>query len=178
MTVDVVGYDPGWPARFTDERKRLQRALGDAAARIEHVGSTSVPGLAAKPVIDILVGTHDLSRLDGRNAEMIAAGFQVRGENGICGRRYYRRHAPDGTRLVHVHAYLEGSEDFRRHLVFRDYLHAHPASAAIYGQHKAAIVAAGPLGREDYSAAKAGLVAQIERDALAWAAGRRKVPSS
>ncbi|WP_417486421.1 GrpB family protein [Maricaulis sp.] len=177
MTVDVVDYDPGWPARFTDERKRLQRALGDAATRIEHVGSTSVPGLAAKPIIDILVGTHGLAKLDGRDAEMICAGFQIRGENGIAGRRYYRRHAPDGTRLVHVHAYLESSEDFRRHLAFRDYLRAHPVEALALGRHKLA-VASSAASREAYQAGKSDQVADIERNALAWSPGKPDMTSS
>ncbi|WP_323761487.1 GrpB family protein [Maricaulis sp.] len=164
----VVDYDPAWPGRFVEEQARLYAALGRAAVRIEHIGSTSVPGLAAKPVIDILVGTLDLSALDRRNDAMVQAGYQLRGENGIEGRRYYRRHHPDGTRLAHVHAFREDSDGFRRHLAFRDYLRAHPDVASAYGRHKLVIVAAGLVRRADYAARKAVFVSRIEQDATAW----------
>lgn len=165
--IQVVDYDASWPARFADERERLRSVLGDAACRIEHVGSTSVTGLAAKPVIDILIGTDDLARLDRLDDAMEAAGYQIRGENGIAGRRYYRRHAPDGTRLVHVHAFLENSEDFSRHLVFRDYLRAHPVEAGAYGRLKLAM-AISASNREAYQAGKSTWIGHAERRALTW----------
>ena len=117
MAVTVRAYDETWPQRFEVERARLSALLGGSVSRIEHIGSTSVPGLAAKPIIDILVGTDRLDRLDACNAAMRAAGYQVKGEYGLPGRRYFRRDAANGVRLVHIHAYQTESDGFRRHLV-------------------------------------------------------------
>lgn len=170
MTVTVRDWDPRWPERFELERERLGSVLGDVAARIEHVGSTSVPGLAAKPIIDILVGTDDLDALDARNVGMRDAHYQVKGEYGLPGRRYFRRDAADGTRLVHIHAYQRDSDDFRRHLVFRDYLRTHPDEAARYGEHKLALSRRAGLGGQQYQSAKSALVGEIQARALVWAA--------
>ncbi len=166
----VRAWDAAWPERFEAERQRLAAVLGDAVDVIEHVGSTSIVGLAAKPVIDILVGTACLTALDSRNSAMRAAGYEVRGENGLPGRRYFRRAAADGTRLAHIHAYLVGSDGFHRHLVFRDYLRAHPDEVTRYGEHKRALADGMGLKRQDYQSAKAAMVAQIEARALVWAA--------
>ncbi|MFY0637395.1 GrpB family protein [Maricaulis maris] len=170
MTVTVRVWDPRWPERFGLERDRLCSVLGEVAGRIEHVGSTSVPGLAAKPIIDILVGTDDLDLLDARSVDMRDACYQVKGEYGLPGRRYFRRDAADGTRLVHIHAYLRQSDDFRRHLVFRDYLRAHPDEAGRYGEHKLALSRVAGLGSQQYQSAKSAIVREIEARALVWAA--------
>ncbi|WP_291844446.1 GrpB family protein [Maricaulis sp.] len=170
MAVTVCAWDPCWSARFELERERLATLLGDVAGRIEHVGSTSVRGLAAKPIIDILVSVDSLERLDACSAAMREAGYQVKGEYGLPGRRYFRREAADGSRLAHIHAYLCGSEGFRRHLVFRDYLREHQEEARRYGAHKLALTARGALSGEAYQSAKSELVSQIEARALAWAA--------
>ncbi|WP_297733247.1 GrpB family protein [uncultured Maricaulis sp.] len=168
MAVTVRAYDETWPQRFEVERARLSALLGGSVSRIEHIGSTSVPGLAAKPIIDILVGTDRLDRLDACNAAMRAAGYQVKGEYGLPGRRYFRRDAANGVRLVHIHAYQTESDGFRRHLVFRDYLRAHPDEAARYGDHKLGLAGSGALDGAGYQSAKSAMVEQIEVRALLW----------
>lgn len=82
-------YNPAWPAQFAEEEKRVREVLGDVALAVHHIGSTSVPGLAAKPVIDMLIEVSGLSALDDCNAVMQALGYTPRGEYGIPGRRYY-----------------------------------------------------------------------------------------
>lgn len=89
-TITVVAYDPRWPEMFTAESQLLQQVLpGGIAKAIHHIGSTSVPGLAAKPVIDILLEVPNLAELDACNTQMQQAGYIARGENGIAGRRYF-----------------------------------------------------------------------------------------
>ena len=94
----------------------------------------------------------------------------MKGEYGLPGRRYFRRDAADGTRLVHIHAYQRDSDDFRRHLVFRDYLRTHPDEAARYGEHKLALSRRAGLGGQQYQSAKSALVGEIEARALVWSA--------
>jgi GrpB-like predicted nucleotidyltransferase (UPF0157 family) len=171
MTVIVSDYDPDWPQRFRDEAPVLAQALGENALAIEHVGSTSVPGLAAKPVIDILVGVTDLEAVDARNEAMTRAGYEAKGENGIPGRRYFRRFGSDGARLVHVHVFASDSEGFTRHLAFRDYLRVHPERAAAYGALKQALAGEDGVSRAEYAAGKAELVETLEAEAMAWRTG-------
>jgi GrpB-like predicted nucleotidyltransferase (UPF0157 family) len=90
-TIEVVAYDPSWPGVFEIEREVLSRVLGELAVEIHHIGSTAVPGLVAKPIIDILVEVHDMAALDRLNPAMEAIGYDCMGEYGIPGRRYYRK---------------------------------------------------------------------------------------
>ena len=85
----VAPYDEKWPAMFNAENFLLQALLGDVVRKIHHIGSTSVPGLSAKPVIDILLEVADINQLDKCNSAMVDAGYVSRGENGIAGRRYF-----------------------------------------------------------------------------------------
>lgn len=172
--VTVCSHDVRWADRFDKERVRLKAALGDRACRIEHIGSTSVPGLAAKPIIDILVGTDDLEALDACNGVMREAGYEVKGEYGLAGRRYFRRNGKQGQRLVHVHAYGLTDPAFHRHLAFRDYLRSHPGEAARYGAHKLALSRTGGPGGQAYQSAKSEMVAAIEARALTWIARARR----
>ena len=133
--VAVVEYDPRWPARYDEERERLAAALGDDAAVIEHIGSTAVPGLAAKPIIDILVAARRFPLGASHVAAMEALGYEHLGEYGIPGRAYFRRRSPR-PRTHHVHVYAAGYDRIRAHLLFRDYLRAHPMEAARYGDLK------------------------------------------
>ena len=87
----VVDYDDMWPTLFENERSLLQVTLGHVISQIHHIGSTSVPGLSAKPVIDILIEVTNLDELDSMNQAMERAGYTVRGENGISNRRYFTK---------------------------------------------------------------------------------------
>ncbi|WP_037384658.1 GrpB family protein, partial [Serratia sp. DD3] len=89
--VTIVAYDEQWPSLFEAESSLLQITLGKVISRIHHVGSTSVPELAAKPVIDILLEVVSLNELDNLNVEMVRAGYNARGENGISNRRYFTK---------------------------------------------------------------------------------------
>jgi GrpB-like predicted nucleotidyltransferase (UPF0157 family) len=169
-TVEVVPYDPAWPSEFDRVRAELAAVLGPSAAAIHHIGSTSVPGLSAKPVIDVLVETPDLSMIDRASPSLERLGYEARGEYGIPGRRYFSR--PPGSSLkVHVHCFESGHDGIARHLRFRDYLRAHPHAAASYGNLKRSLAATYADDRDGYQDAKAGFIAELLERAGAGAAG-------
>lgn len=130
----VVDYDEMWPALFENERTLLQMTLGKVISRIHHIGSTSVPGLSAKPVIDILIEVANLEELDSLNQAMEGVGYTVRGENGILNRRYFTKGG--SQRSHHIHAFTTGDAQIIKHLAFRDYLIKHNDVAIQYALMK------------------------------------------
>ncbi len=172
MIVRVVPYDPSWPTRFEAEAQRIRAALGDTAIAIHHIGSTSVPGLHAKPIIDTLVEVTELGALDAKSARMQALGYEAKGEFGIPGRRYFRRDDEHGERTHQAHAFADGSQ-VKRHLAFRDYLIAHPGVARDYVELKQRLAAEFPNDGTAYWAGKDSFIKHHEAEALKWRAGRR-----
>jgi len=164
----VASYDPAWPARYEKEACVLRVVLGDVLIRSHHVGSTSVPGLPAKPIIDICLEVRGLGALDARNDRMRSLGYVPRGEFGIPGRRYFPKGGDDRTH--HVHAYLAGDPNVGRHLAFRDYLRFHPAVAQAYAQVKREASAKHLTDSAGYQAYKNAFIARTLEAALAWAA--------
>lgn len=148
---------------------RLAQALGDAAASIEHIGSTSIPGILAKPIIDILIESPSLVAIDSCNTQMRALGYEVMGEFGIESRRYFRRSDPSGHRSHHIHTFATGSPHLLRHLAFRDYLITHPERAKAYSKLKERITHANKIQTEEYSRLKSPFIKQVEAEALKWA---------
>ena len=165
--VEVVAYQPVWRAQFEEEAAVLRALLGPQIVSVHHIGSTSVPGLAAKPIIDVLVQVRDIEAVDGLDAQMRAAGYLPRGENGIPGRRYFRRETA-GRHTHHVHVYQVGHPRVRDHLAFRDYLAAHPAQAAAYGALKQELAARYPRDIDAYQAGKGAFILMLVERALAW----------
>lgn len=126
----IVDYSPDWPRRFKEERERIVTALGAVARRIEHVGSTAVPGLAAKPIVDVLVTVEDLEAEEAYVPALERAGYVLRVREP--GHRMFRTPERD----VHIHIWRSGSEDERRHLVFRDRLRRSPEDRLEYERAK------------------------------------------
>jgi GrpB-like predicted nucleotidyltransferase (UPF0157 family) len=137
--VKVVAHDPTWSDAIDQEAALISEALGDNVLAIHHIGSTAIPGIYAKPVIDILVEVGDLAVLDDGNAEMEALNYEVMGEFGIPGRRYFRKDNFKGIRTHQIHAFQVGSPQIARHIAFRDYLIAHPDAARAYSELKARV---------------------------------------
>lgn len=125
----LVPHNPQWEADFQTESNAILIALGGIATTIHHIGSTSIPGIFAKPIIDILVEVVAVALVDGKNSVMESIGYECMGEYGISGRRYFRKLDSRGVRTHHLHVFNAGSEQVVRHLAFRDYLIAHPAKA-------------------------------------------------
>lgn len=120
----VVPYDSNWPMMYESEKAMLLDIFGDFIMDIQHFGSTSIKGLCAKPVIDILIVVNDISQIDSFNNMMISKGYSVRGENGIENRRYFVKMSTDdsGNHAHHIHVYQKGNQHIEDELMFRDYL--------------------------------------------------------
>jgi NAD-dependent deacetylase len=142
----VVEYDPAWPRLFEEESARIHEALGRGVVAIEHMGSTAVPGLAAKPVIDISVGLEWLGLADEQIAAMEQLGYEHLGEFGLPGRLFFRKGGQKRTHHVHVVGW--GGERWHRHRAFRDYLLTHPDEAERYGEAKRGLAAEATDSRE------------------------------
>ena len=168
MGVQLLPYDPAWRQAFGEEAARLRGAFGDLFVDLQHIGSTAVPGLLAKPVIDILAVVPRVEALDLQRYVWEALGYEVMGEFGIPGRRYFRRDDPSGRRTHQVHAYGNGSPEVTRHLDFRDYLRASPSVAEAYGALKRRLAqeCAGDMGL--YSEGKTDFIRDIEHRAAIW----------
>ena len=166
MIVRVVKYNPDWMQEFNAESKALQRQLGGVINHIHHIGSTAVPGLMAKPIIDILLEVNSLTELDHQSYKMESLGYEVMGEFGIKGRRYFRK---GGDHRTHqIHAFEAGDPNLIRHLAFRDYLIEHPAVAAEYGALKLKIAERCHNDIEKYGDGKDAFVKYHEAIALEW----------
>ena len=172
MIVRVVPHDPDWPYLFALERDRIKLTLGDLVVALHHIGSTAVPRIPAKPIIDILLEVSDLAELDRRSSRMETLGYEAKGEFGIPGRRYFRCDNERGLRTHQVHAFRFGTEDVVRHLAFRDYMIAHPQISQAYGELKQRLAARFPNDMGTYSSGKHDFVKQHETKALAWRASR------
>lgn len=170
--IRVVDYDPDWPVAYSDEARNVSKAAGNTLLRIHHIGSTSIPGIKAKPVIDILLEVESVEALDERTMEFQALGYEVMGEFGIPGRRYYRRDNDSGVRTHQIHAFKAGAPDVVRHLAFRDYMRSHPTVASQYGELKARLAKEHSHGMGAYTDGKDSFVKEHERLALQWMAER------
>lgn len=166
--IEVVEYDPRWAEAFRAESAAIQSVLDGLDIRLHHIGSTSVPGLMAKPVIDILIEATDVADLDRYNDAMRSIGYLSKGEFGIPGRRFYLKGLYDRTH--HIHAFNHGTPDVIRHLAFRDYLIAHQSVADEYGVLKATIADTCCNDNDAYCEGKAAFVQDHEKKALVWQA--------
>ncbi|MBE0636487.1 GrpB family protein [Candidatus Bipolaricaulota bacterium] len=162
----IAKYSEQWPLQAESEILLLRRALGGEMLDAHHIGSTAVPGLAAKPVIDILLVVQSTDRLDERDDAMKSMGYLPRREMGIVGRRYYVKGGD--RRTHHVHAFAFGDSHIEAHLAFRDYLREHPSIAADYARIKCEAARRFEENPEGYVAYKHDFVERAVADALHW----------
>jgi GrpB-like predicted nucleotidyltransferase (UPF0157 family) len=156
--VVVVPYDPEWPSLYLEEQTRLRAALGDIILDIQHVGSTAVPGLDSKPVIDIGIAIADFE--EGFNTIPIIAelGYNFRGEVGVPGRHFFIQGRP---RTHHVHMSEITNSDWIERLKFRDHLRENPESAKHYAELKTALAQQFPDDITAYSNGKTNFILKI-----------------
>jgi GrpB-like predicted nucleotidyltransferase (UPF0157 family) len=160
--VSIEDYTAQWAEAFGEERDRLVAALGPLALAVEHVGSTSVPGLCAKPVIDIAIGVTDLQTGKECVAPLSALGYEYKGEAGIPGRHFLAKGNPENrTHYIHVEPLNEAL--WRNHILFRDYLRCHPEEAVTYGQLKMALAEQFSQDRDAYALGKNNYIENIIR---------------
>jgi GrpB-like predicted nucleotidyltransferase (UPF0157 family) len=160
-------YSPTWPSEFEAEAERLRILLGKKLVAVHHIGSTAVPGLAAKPVIDLLPIVREMMRVDERTAAMELAGYKAWGEYGIAGRRLFTKDR-DGVRTHNVHLFAIGSPEIERHLAFCVYLRAHAEARREYEALKRAVYARHPADIAAYMDGKDVWIKRIEPLAVAW----------
>jgi GrpB-like predicted nucleotidyltransferase (UPF0157 family) len=165
--VVIVPYDPAWPGLFRAQAAGLRAALGDVARRIDHIGSTSVPGLAAKPVIDVQISVVGFEPLDAYRRPLEALGYVWRADNPERTKRYFRE-AP-GQRRTHIHVRRAGSFSEQLALLFRDFLRVRPDEAARYADLKRELAERYASDRQAYADAKVPSVWAIVARGDAWA---------
>ena len=157
--VRLVDYDPAWPAHFARLHAELRAALGALPAAIEHVGSTAVPGLAAKPVIDVMLGRPHGAPVAPYVEPLVGIGYEYRGEHGLPGRDYFTRAEPAPP--VHLHLVEEDGRLWRDHVGFRDRLRAQPGTAAAYAALKRELAARHAGARDAYTHAKGPFILEV-----------------
>lgn len=157
----IVEYDPGWPGMFEEEAERIRAALGDISVRIEHVGSTAVPGLPAKPIIDIQVSVEEMSPRDPFVTALEAIGYTFVADPTDPDHEYFKKEAK-GVRTHQIHVCLAGSDWERQHLAFRDHLRGYPEDAARYADLKQRLAAEHPNDILGYIDAKGPFIREIE----------------
>jgi len=158
----LVPSDPSWPDLFERERRLLAEIFRDTDATIEHVGSTAIPGLAAKPVIDIMVGLPGLREAETRIADLARRGYEYvpAYEARLPDRRYFRKSC-EGAQRSHLHAVVRDGAFWRRLLLFRDHLRRHPDVAADYLALKRRLAREYGANRLGYAEAKDSFVAAV-----------------
>jgi GrpB-like predicted nucleotidyltransferase (UPF0157 family) len=167
----LVAHDPQWAEQFAEEAALIRATLPGIVIELHHIGSTALPGIAAKPIIDMLALVTNLEALDCESSRLESLGYESKGEFGISGRRYFRKDSPAGIRTHHLHAFVADSDEIERHLNFRDYLRAHPSDAQAYEVLKLSLAVRTLGDGHAYTDGKGPFVREIDRRAAAWRCG-------
>lgn len=176
-TVDLVEHSPRWAEEFQAERRRLVSVFGTTARAIEHVGSTAVPGLVAKPTIDIAVALDDMTVLRGRVAELEALGYELRPQAAMHGRHQFLRRIEGDERTHHLHVVQVPVPNWDEWIALRDYLRSEPDAAHRYGVEKRRLAELYHSDRNRYVEAKTPIIQQLLGEALAPPGGWQAHPT-
>lgn len=163
----VREYDTNYPLMFEKEKKSIIPLLKENLVEIFHIGSTAVPGLKSKPIIDIMISVNSLEEVDKKHKEFENIGYEYLGEFGIKGRRYLRKGGDERTHQIHIF-HKDDKNNLVRHLAVRDYLISHEEIANEYGELKEKLALRYPYDIDGYCDGKEEFVKQLERDALKW----------
>lgn len=142
--IDVVPHNPEWIRTFEREAGLLKSLMGDLIVRVHHIGSTAIPSIKAKPIIDMIPEVRDIQKVDTFNKKMSALGYINYGEDGLIGRRFFVKCLHNGERLVNAHFYTSNHPEIEQNLLFRDYLNTYPEEAVKYSQLKEKLAARFP----------------------------------
>ena len=162
----ISDYDPNWIHLFETEARLLQSIFGEIALTIHHIGSTAIPGIKAKPIIDILITTHDMEKIDNFDDQLELFNYVIGGEFGLPGRRFYCKGDAQHCHF-HVHIYEATNPSVEKYLVFRDYMIAHPRDADEYESLKTDLAIKYPNNRTLYTQSKGEFINNIFKKATA-----------
>lgn len=162
----VVSYNPKWKEMYKEESEKIKNVLSDIVIDIHHIGSTAIPGIKAKPVIDILVEVKDIEGVDQYNYKMRELGYEVMGEYGIPKRRFFRK--GENKRTHHIHIFQVGNEEIGRHINFKEYLIACPDKAREYSKLKEKLVNKYTYDVKNYTNGKSDFIKEIDRKVKLW----------
>lgn len=163
--IEVVDYSSDWARKYQEERGLIKSILGDDVIAIYHIGSTSIEGLKAKPIIDILLVVEDLDSLDGYDIDFRRLGYEPMGEYGIEERRFYMKGGDERSHHIHAFSY-DNLNEIMRHLIFRDYLRENEDVRKDYEELKESLAVKYPYDNEGYCDGKDEFVKRLEKKAL------------
>ena len=164
--VEVVSYNPNWKEMYKEESEKIKNILNDIIIDIHHIGSTAIPGIKAKPVIDILVEVKDIEGVDQYNHKMKELGYEAMGEYGIPKRRFFRK--GENNRTHHIHIFQVGNEEIERHINFKEYLIAYPRKAREYSKLKEKLANKYTYDVKNYTNSKSDFIKKIDRKIKLW----------
>jgi GrpB-like predicted nucleotidyltransferase (UPF0157 family) len=159
--VEIVPHDPYWEQKFKDEAKKIKKIFKEIFVDIYHIGSTAVPTIKAKPIIDIMVEVEDINKVDRYNKEMEILGYEALGEYGIPKRRFFQKGG--NKRTHHVHIFEKGSPQIKRHIDFRDYLISKPQVAREYSRLKEKLAKKYHYDIDKYQEGKDSFIKKIDK---------------
>jgi GrpB-like predicted nucleotidyltransferase (UPF0157 family) len=168
--VEVVPHDPTWRRTFETESKQIALAITENVVAIHHIGSTAIPQIHAKPIIDILVEVKDITKIDVQSSALEALGYEAMGEFGISGRRFFRKGNEAGIRTHHLHGFEVNSAQIERHLAFRDYMISHPEDGQQYSELKRELANKYHDNIQGYMDGKDGFIKAMDLKAAKWRA--------
>lgn len=165
--IEVMDYNPKWENMFNTEAKVIKNILGKNCIVVHHIGSTSIKGLRAKPIIDIMPVVKDITLVNAYNAAFETLGYECKGEFGITGRRFFIKGGDNRTH--HIHIFEESNKkDIERHIAVRDYLRGHPNDAAEYALLKEELAEKFMYNSEGYCNGKDAFMKELEQKAIEW----------
>jgi GrpB-like predicted nucleotidyltransferase (UPF0157 family) len=159
--VEVIPYDITWEKKFKAEAKKIEEIFRQIFVDIHHIGSTAIPLVKAKPIIDILVEVEDINKVDSYNRQMEELGYEALGEYGIPKRRFFQEGG--NNRTHHVHIFEKGSPQIKRHIDFRDYLISHPKVAGEYSRLKEKLAKKYRYDIDKYQEGKESFIRKIDK---------------
>ncbi len=164
--VEVTPYQTAWITMFQEESKKIKDVYGEEILYVYHIGSTSIPNINAKPIIDILVEVISIRKVDNFNIYMKQLDYEAHGEYGIPNRRFFSKGGDNRTH--HVHIFEQGNDEISRHILFRDYMIAHPKEAKKYSQLKQNLAVRFPTNIQKYMEGKNDYIKEIDKKAKNW----------
>lgn len=164
--IEVVPHNPEWKIKYQKEADKIYNIMKEEIVKIHHIGSTSIEGIYAKPVIDILVEVKDINNVDNYNEEMKSLGYIAKGEYGIKGRRFFLKGLYNRTH--HVHIFQKGDFEIERHINFRNYMREHKEEAKQYEELKKELAFKFRYDIDSYCEGKDNFIKEIDEKAKIW----------